>query len=159
MLSKSKILCIFLVLLSFCVFGQGTVKKATINVTGIYKYVGVTTRMGDDTYGSFGNIKVKQLDGNNIAISFYFNAGAKSYNTGSFVDTLTLKENSAIYKIPECDTFCTLTFKFYKTGVRAIHRPNNNDYNFSCCFGQGVNANGYFKKISSKTPIIVDPVP
>ena len=156
--NKLSILLLLFALLTLSVFGQTENKKPSLNVTGSYKYIGKTIKKGNDIYGYFGNIKVKQLNKNKIAISFYINMGAKSYNSGSFVDTLEFDANTAIYKIPECDSVCTLTFKFSTAGIKTIHKAANDDYNFSCCFGQGIYANGYFKKTSSSTPIIKEPL-
>jgi len=154
--NKSTLLILLFTFIALSIFGQTKNKNLLQNVTGSYKYVGKTIKKGNDIYGYFGSIKVKQLEKNKIAMSFYISVGARSYNSGSFVDTLKLIGNTAIYKISECDSVCTLTFRFSNTGVRTFHKAANDDYNFSCCFGQGVKANGYFKKTSSKTPIIRD---
>ncbi|RYE19115.1 MAG: hypothetical protein EOP45_13105, partial [Sphingobacteriaceae bacterium] len=116
--NKSTILVFLLAFMTSCVFGQTKYKIPVLNVTGSYKYVGKTIKKSDEVYGYFGNVKVKQLEKGKIAISFYINVGARSYNSGSFIDTLKLNGNTAIYKIPKCDTECTLTFKFSNTGVR-----------------------------------------
>jgi hypothetical protein len=145
---------------SATLFAQSQVipKSPKLDVTGSYKYVGKTVKKGEDVYGYFGEIKVKQLENGNIAVSFYLCKGAKSYNSGSFVDTLAINGNIAVYRASNCDSLCTLTFHFAKGGVTTIHKAANDDYNFSCCFGQRVIANGFFRKTSSKAPLIKDPL-
>lgn len=154
---KASIMPLF-VLTTLFASGQTISKEQSFNVTGSYKYVGKTVKKGEDIYGYFGEIKVKQLEKEKIAMSFYLCKGAKSYNSGSFVDTLELKSNTAVYRASDCDSLCTLTFQFSKGGVTTIHKATDDDYNFTCCFGQGVIANGFFRKTSSKTPLIKEPL-
>jgi hypothetical protein len=137
-------------------FGQKKEKQTAMNVTGTYRFEGKTYQKGEDTYGYFGSIRVKQLEKNKIAVSFFICKGAKSYSSGSFLDTLELKESSAVYKT-DCDSNCTILFKFTNNGVATIHKDADGDYNFSCCFGHAVIANGFFRKQSSKIPVIKDP--
>lgn len=158
-MTAQKISIIFLLVATFfspMLFGQSLKNKDTLNVTGSYKYNGKTQKKNGEIYGYFGDLKVKQLDKKRIALSFYLCVGAKSYNSGSFVDTLTLVNNTATYKPLDCDSLCTLIFKFSKTGVTTIHKALDGNYNGSCCFGSGVIANGFFKKTSNKVPIIKD---
>jgi len=136
--------------------GQSVKNIYQFNPTGSYKYDGKTQKKNGEIYGYFGDIQVKLLNENRIAVSFYLCVGAKSYNSGSFVDTLSLIGNTAIYKPLDCDSLCTITFKFSKGGVTTIHKALDGNYNGSCCFGSGVIANGFFRKVSNKIPVIKD---
>lgn len=150
-----KLLLTPIFLVSIVSFGQKKQATKVFSVTGTYRYDGETYRKGDDTYGYYGSIKVKQIGKGRIAMSFFICKGAKSYSSGSFLDTLVLNGSTAIYKT-DCDANCTLVFRFTKSGVITIHKDADGDYNSSCCFGHAVVADGYFRKTSSKTPIIKD---
>ena len=50
-------------------------------------------------------------------MTFMVSKGAPSYNSGSFVDTLTYKANQVIYTDPEIDESCKTTFDFSEGGV------------------------------------------
>jgi hypothetical protein len=132
----------------------GQVKRAAsfINPTGSYKLDSKTTVKDGDTYGYFGDIDVKLLDSSRIAISFFVCIGAPSYNMGTFVDTLTYRNNVAIHTTPEDDTTCKIKFTVNKKGITV--EQYQADLNFGCGFGHAVFANGFYKKVSSKVPII-----
>ena len=89
-----------------------------------------------------------------IAVSFYICKGAPSYNSGSFIDTLVYKNNQAIYTASEYDSTCTVTLIFSSKGtsVKQYQSNINNGYGF----GNGVVANGFFKKTSIKIAVIED---
>jgi hypothetical protein len=71
--------------------GQSVKNIHQFNLTGSYKYNGKTQKKNGETYGYFGDVQVKLLNENRIAVSFYLCVGAKSYNSDSFVDTLSLR--------------------------------------------------------------------
>ena len=146
----------FLLLLTANLTAIGQVKKATnfINPTGSYKLDSKTTVKDGDTYGHFGDIDVKLLENSRIAISFFACNGAPSYSMGTFIDTLTYQNNVAIYTTPEDDTTCRIKFTFTKKGITA--EQHQADLNFGCGFGHAVFADGFYKKTSSKVPVIVD---
>ena len=123
-------------------------------VSGTYELVSKTVKKGDDVYGYAGEIQVKELTNNRIILSFFITKGAPSYNLGSFVDTLILTDNTAIYTVKEFDPSCKITFKFSNKGVQVNEQTD--DYNFGCGFGHAVVANGYFKRVSSEIPVIKD---
>ena len=102
-------------LLSFTSFTQQKT-RVKLNLSGTYKYQGETMIQGDDTYGYFGTIQVVQLQNSRIAMSFFISKGAKSYTSGSFVDTLDLNGSTAIYKT-SCDLNCSIVFSFSRKGV------------------------------------------
>jgi hypothetical protein len=89
-------------------------------------------------------------------MTFEVNKGAPSYNSGSFVDTLVYKENKAVYRDTEVDTTCTIIFNFNKKGINVVEKTGN--YNWGCGFGHGVVADGFYKKISNKVPILTEPL-
>ena len=130
-------------------------KANFINPTGSYKLNGRTVKKNGETYGYFGDIKVKLLANSRIAITLFVCKGAPSYNSGTIWDTLHYQNNKAIYLTPEDDSTCKITFTFKKTGIFINQQQAN--LNFGCGFGHGVFADGYYKKISSKIPVIDDP--
>jgi hypothetical protein len=125
-----------------------------IEPTGTYKFNGIYEKKDGDFYGYSGEIQVKKINSEKIIMSFEVNKGAPSYNSGSFVDTLIYKENRAIYTNAEFDTSCKITFSFDKKGITV--KEETADYNFGCGFGHGVVADGYYKKVSKKVPILID---
>jgi|SRR5688572_20942047 len=145
-----------LLLLTVCLTAIGQVKRVTsfINPTGSYKLDNKTTVKNGDTYGYFGDIDVKLLDSSRIAISFFVCKGAPSYNSGSFIDTLKYKNNVALHTTPEDDTSCRIKFTFSKKGITVYQYQEN--LNFGCAFGHAVFADGFYKKTSSKVPIIAN---
>ena len=105
-------------------------------------------------FGYFGDLKVKLLNDSTIAVTLYVCKGAPSYNSGILWDTIVLKKNTAIY-IPKDETTCKITFLFKNNGIIVTQKQSN--LNFGCGFGQGVFADGFYKKVSSKIPVIKDP--
>lgn len=148
-------LLIFTFFLPFLLFAQSKNSKLNVSFTGTYIYSGKAVKKDGEIHGYFGEIRIKEISKGKIAMAFYISKGAPGYNSGSFVDTLLIKESQAIYKT-ECDSNCTILFKFSRKGVTVSHNDADGDYNFSCCFGHSVIAHGYFKKTSSKVPIIKD---
>ena len=131
------------------------VQVEKINPTGSYILKGKKLKEGEKS--EFGEIHVKLITKNKAAISFFYSKGFPSYNSGSFVDTLTFSSNKIIYNYTDQEdstSNCKLTFTFYKDNVKVLHQAD--DYNYSCGFGQGVIANVTMKKSSSKEPVIKD---
>jgi hypothetical protein len=127
-----------------------------INPTGHYELESEIKQIGEDRYGYSGEIRVKLLEGKRIAVGFYMDKGAPSYNSGSFLDTLAYDDSIAIYRPLEFDSTCALTLLFSKNGVLSTEQTA--DYNSGCGFGHAVVANGFFKKISSDAPTELDPM-
>src|SRR5688572_16510806 len=96
---------IFILLLPAWAVAQTKSNDRSLELSGTYKYVGKTYKKGEDIYGYFGSVKIKQISTEKIAISFYICKGAPSYNSGSFVDTLIVRQSKAEYK-PDCDSSC-----------------------------------------------------
>jgi len=131
-------------------------KTVDINPTGTYTHTGKTKVEGEDTYGYTGQIQVKRLSAHKIAMSFHVNKGAPSYNSGSFLDTLSYVNNIAIWTDAAEDSTCKITFNFTGTGV--VVKEETADFNFGCGFGHAVIASGFYKKTSSKMPFLTDPI-
>jgi hypothetical protein len=151
-----KLLSLFsLLIIQLSLIGQ--VKKATtfINPTGSYKLDSETEIKDGDTYGYFGEINVKLLKNSKIALTLFVCKGAPSYNSGTIWDTLNYRNNISIYKTPEDDSTCKIVLTFKKSGITI--EQHQADLNFGCGFGHGVFADGFYKKTSSKIPIIKDP--
>ncbi|WP_066836862.1 hypothetical protein [Rufibacter ruber] len=150
-MNSKAFLTLVLILLSVASYGQ--VEK--IDPTGSYILEAKKIKNGEK--GSHGEIHVKLIENDLAAISFYYNVGHPSYNSGSFVDTLAYKDNKIIYtyKEPgEVNPDCKLTFTFEQKRVIIKHEAS--DYNFSCGFGHGVIANLTIKKKTNRIPIIKD---
>ena len=131
-------------------------QKTYIDPTGAYKLDSKTKKKDGDIYGYSGRIQVKKITKNRIVMTFEVNKGAPSYNSGSFVDTLPYNDNRVIYTNSELDTTCKITFDFNKRGV--IVKEQTEDFNSGCGFGHAVVVDGFFKKTSSKVPILIEPL-
>ena len=134
-------------------FGQSK-NSISLNPTGSYKLDLKTIEKKGETYGYFGDIKIKLLDQSKIAITLFVCKGAPGYHSGALWDTIEYKNNIAVY-IPENDSTCKITFTFKRSGITVIQYQSN--LNNGCGFGQGVFADGYYRKVSAKIPIIKDP--
>ena len=137
-------------------FTEAQLKKGInfINPTGTYRLDAKTEIKDGETYGYSGNIKVKLLDSSKIVIYLFVCKGAPSYNSGSFLDTIPYSKNIAIYRTPEEDASCKIILYFTKKGIKVEQYQDN--LNYGCSFGHGVFADGYYKKVSSKIPIITE---
>ncbi|MEI6853620.1 MAG: hypothetical protein WCL06_12285 [Bacteroidota bacterium] len=126
-----------------------------VNPTGTYILDNKAIVIEKETYGYAGLIQVKTLSENKILMTFTINKGAPSYNSGSFVDTLSYLNNQAIFTIPESDASCQITFMFTESGVTVKEKAK--DLNTACGFGHAVVADGFFKKVSSLVPVLRNP--
>lgn len=121
-----------------------------VDPTGLY-VLGDTTRDGDgEIYGYFGNIAVKPIAQDKIVLRLYVCKGAPSYNSGEVYDTLTIANNTAIYRDVETDTTCRIIFRFFKRGVEV--EEISADYNAGCGFGHAVIASGFYRRKSYTVP-------
>ena len=124
-----------------------------INPTGTYDLVGNAKVVKGDTYGTTGDIQVKALSKNKIVVVLGVNMGAPAYNSGELFDTLLYKDNTCVYKsTDEFDPGCKITLTFNQHGVRVVQKQV--DLNNGCGFGHGVFADGFYKKRSSKIPVL-----
>lgn len=104
------------------------------NPTGTYEY--------DHGDNGDGTVKVQKISSEKILVSIFVIGGPPSHNMGEFKKELKIKNGVASYKSGDCGikfTFNTKAVKVIQTG-------------FDCGFGNGVSANGYYKKTSSKVP-------
>ncbi|MEN9875522.1 MAG: hypothetical protein RLZZ529_519 [Bacteroidota bacterium] len=132
------------------------IQNSYVDPTGTYELNNIIKQKNGEIYGYFGQIQIKKLNPEKIIMTFEVNKGAPSYNSGSFVDTLVYKENKAVYRDTEVDTTCTIIFNFNKKGINVVEKTGN--YNWGCGFGHGVVADGFYKKISNKVPILTEPL-
>ncbi len=147
-----KLLILFIALLvtSF------TYKSVYIDPTGTYQLDSKTKKKGDDVYGYSGLIQVKKISDDKIVMAFEVNKGAPSYNMGSFVDTLLYINNEAIYTDALSDSTCKITFEFKKRGITVKEETAN--LNSGCGFGHAVFADGFYKRVSKKIPVLEHPL-
>lgn len=129
--------------------------QKTIDPTGTYDLDAKTTKKGGEIYGYSGQIQVKLLAENRIAMNLFVCIGAPSYNSGGFIDTLDYNNNKAVYRVPDIDSSCIITFIFTDKKVTVDELTDN--YNFGCGFGNAVVASGNYKKTSSEVPVLKDP--
>lgn len=151
-MGQLQFLFICIVTVAFCIHSAEGQTSASINPTGIYEYSGNTYTKNGDTYGYFGTIKVLQLEANKVLVNFYVCKGAPSYNSGSFIDTLTYINNQVVYRgdTTMAELTCKLNFKFTSKGIYA---ELFSDYpNTACGFGHAVDAQGFYKKQKGKVP-------
>lgn len=146
-----------LMLNSSCARTKAT-RGGTFNPTGSYSLDLVYKIKDGDKFGYFGSIKLKRVIDSTLAMSFFVSKGAPGYNSRSFVDTVSYKGNNVIQYTPyKVDSSCVLTFKFVPKGIMVYQEAV--DINNACGFGHGVAANDlFYKRISTKTPIIQDPL-
>jgi hypothetical protein len=145
---------LFLLFFSFQYFTMGQGKKVipAFNPTGTYKLDSKTYTRHGEVYGYTGSIMVKQINPDTIAVSLFVCKGAPSYNMGSFVDTLLYRHHQALYHHAGDDTSCRITFYFTNKGLTVDQAQAN--LNFGCGFGHAVFADGYYKKVSGRVPVI-----
>lgn len=151
---KRKQIFIVIIFLTFhsLLFSQ---RFSDINPTGTYKLNPNLDLEADTINDSFGQIQILPLYFDQVVLSFYINRGHPSYNSGDFLDTLNIIHNQIIY-FNKRDSNCVITFLFDNEGVLINEKT---DYNTgSCGFGYGVRAKGYFKKISTNPPKLIDPL-
>lgn len=126
-----------------------------VDPTGTYDLSSRVRKKGGEIYGYFGTIQIKKLTKSRIILNFYVCKGAPSYNSGSFIDTLTYNNNKAIYTDPELDQSCKITFEVLKNGIKVTEETD--DYNSGCGFGHAVIADGFYKIVSKKVPVLINP--
>lgn len=135
-------------MLSACLSNSSGVKT---DVTGEY-FLGDSLDKGGMKPG--GVIHVLQLSDNQVILSLDYCKGAPSYNLGSFMDTLSLKNSQAIYR-SEYDSTCTIQFTFKSDGLN-VNQQSTNWPSF-CGFGGGVDASGFYPKTSKIITEVKDP--
>ncbi len=122
-----------------------------INPTGTYILKGLVEK--NLITGHNGEIRVKLLQNNTLALCFYMNNGYPNFASGAFKDTLAYNDNQAEY-IPVNDSSCTIAFLFDGTSVELALIYTNP--HCTCGFTQGVIRPAVFEKSSGDNPIIQD---
>ncbi len=123
-----------------------------INPSGTYT-LNAHIRNQENIYGSYGDLQIKLIESNSIVVSLFYCKGEPSYNSGSFIDTITYINNISHY-IPNLDSLCTLSFYFTDSNV---YINQKSDVNVGACgFGYGVYIDDIYNKASSESPIIKD---
>ncbi|MBS1661619.1 MAG: hypothetical protein JST68_11290 [Bacteroidetes bacterium] len=139
---------IFLPLLVLTGFIPGK-SSSFINPTGTYRLKGVVKN--NKVTGHSGELRVRLLDENTVALCFYINAGYPGYQSGSVLDTLSYEENKVEYR-PVKDTGCSVYFYFDLRKVNLLQVMS--DPRSGCGFDPGAFAPLVFPKVSSEIPII-----
>ena len=146
--------------LSFFLVGQSLVidnsgdffrVPAFINPTGTYILKGEVKN--SKIIGHYGELRVRLLDSNVIALCFYVNKGYPNYEFGSLIDTLSYDGNRTIFR-PANDSSCDIYFAFELRSVE-ISQVLTDPYS-GCGFRPGVIIPAVFEKTSSDVPVIQD---
>jgi hypothetical protein len=139
-------------LLFLCLYCFVSCSSNSIYPTGTYKLESETKIRNGDTYGYFGEIRVKKLEDDKIALSLYVCRGAPSYNVGLVDDTLKMENNHSVLRcdMPEIDEKGELHFYFTKFGIEV--KEKHLKFNEFCTFGHAVHADGFYKIKSDKIP-------
>ncbi len=141
------------------VFGQAGLRVFGYNgdPTGTYRLVRKSVALTGGSARYQGVIQIKQLPlGSSIVLRLAvsrLSAGGK----GSLVDTLLFRHGSAVYHWCPSDSTCHIRFDFSVKGVRVWQESTRTDG--PCGFDSGVVAEGYYKKVSSKEPVMTGEVP
>ena len=122
-----------------------------INPTGTYLLKGEVKN--SKIVGHYGELRVRLLDTNRIALTYYVNKGFPNYEFGSIMDTLHYEDNRAKYK-PGNDSSCAIYFEFALRSVEVIKAET--DPHSGCGFSPGVMIPAVLDKISSEVPVIQD---
>jgi hypothetical protein len=133
-------LIFILIIVSITSYGQTKTKEFQTN-----KYCGTFGYKKSKTNASATILVYPETD---TTVLFYFdvNSGAPSYNMGSLYGRLKIVNEQGIYKSKNQD--CHWSMQILKN--KLIIQTVNELYN--CGFGNGVVADGTFKKTSKKIP-------
>jgi len=124
---------------------------AFIDPTGTYVLTGPIKK--NRIRGHSGELRVRLLEGHNVAVCFYINKGYPGYESGAFMDTLRYEDNRISWS-PSNDTSCSVVFYFDETLVEVLEIYS--DPHSGCGFGQDVLVPAVFRKSSNDIPIIQD---
>jgi hypothetical protein len=113
--------------------------NAQLNPTGTYEY--------DHGDNGDGTVKVQKISSDKIKVSIFVIGGPPSHNMGEFMEVIKIKNGIANYKSGDC----ALKFIFNSKAVKVVQSG------WDCGFGNGIAADGYYKKTSSKVPDMEDP--
>jgi hypothetical protein len=123
-------------------------QRAFINPTGTYRMTKKSNLSNGMRYGYAGEIRVKLLTYSRVAMSLYVDKGAPSYDQATILDTLAYRNGSCTFgPYPDLDS-CRIRFAFTAKGISVSQKMNE------CGFGAGVHIDGYYRKVSNRTPRI-----
>lgn len=142
-----------IIFLSFLLGSAGITGSSPnfINPTGTYLLKGIVKNR--QIVSHYGELRVRLLDSNTMAIAFYINKGYPNYEWGALMDTLPYQDNRAVYK-PSNDTTCAIYFAFDLRSAevsQVLTNPRS-----ACGFRPGVIIPAIFEKTSSDVPVIQD---
>jgi hypothetical protein len=123
-----------------------------IDPTGTYILKGATSK--NKVVGHSGEIRIKLLGKDRVAMSFYINKGYPGYESGSFLDTLLYNDDNEAVYTPAKDPGCAFLFYFSANSAETLQVLSNPES--GCGFGKGVMASARFEKYSGEAPIIQD---
>ncbi len=122
-----------------------------IDPTGTYILKGKVQKNEIVTHS--GELRVKLLNKNKVALSFFISKGYPGYEFGSFTDTVSYDETFATYRSTR-DKDCNIVFFFSPTSAET--QLVYSDPHCSCGFAKGVMISTVFEKKSSDEPVIQD---
>src|SRR5450755_2368449 len=88
----------------------GALPDTFIDPTGTYILKGATTK--NKVVGHSGEIRIKLLGKDRVAMCFYINKGSPGYESGSFLDTLSYNDDNEAVYTPAADPGCAFLFYF-----------------------------------------------
>ncbi len=144
-----KSLLLLLMIPAYSNLNTGT---AFIDPTGTYILKGNVEK--NRIVSHSGEIRVKLLSRNSVAIAFYITKGYPDYESLSFVDTLMYDDDHYVRYKPSPTADCTLLFSF--SNRNAEIQQIYSDPVSGCGFGNGVLISTVFKKFSNERPVIQD---
>jgi hypothetical protein len=142
---------IFFLSFSFLSWLSYTGRETFINPTGTYLLKGEVKE--SRIVGHSGELRVRMLDTNTVALCFYINKGYPGYESGALMDTLHYEDNRTVYH-PSNDSSCDIYFAFEAQSVEVFQVYT--DPHSGCGFGPGVIIPAIFGKTSSEAPVIQD---
>jgi len=116
-----------------------SIENYVVRSTGYYTLDAKTKTINGETYGTTGEIYIKDLSNHKIAISLFVCGGAPGNNFGTIADTLSEEDNKAIYQSTD-DPTCKLIFHLSNKGIFLEQISKDNQW--ACGFGYGVYAQG-----------------
>ena len=127
---------------------------AQINPTGTYIIGKGLSQEESNTEGNFGEIRVKKISPTKLAIALYVISGAPAHDSGDLVDTLTFRNNKAVFANSVFDKSCRIYFTFSESQL--VVKQTSDTHPSPCGFGWNADVSGVYRKRSSKVPVIMD---
>jgi hypothetical protein len=140
--------CLPLLLLSGSLFID---RQIFIDPTGTYLLKGEVKK--NKIVGHSGELRIRLLNVNTVAMCLYLNKGDPGYESGFLLDTLRYENDHFVY-VPADDTSCAIYFVFTLKSVE-IDRISSNPQR-ECGFRPGILEPAIFEKISADIPVIED---